>query len=147
MTEVYLCDNCGKSTPPLHGCDPVGTWIVVRGGGNCELRVGTGNKLGDYTFVQLPLTGKSFCCMACLLQWVWTQGYGKDHAKDYENQIRADERQKVCDEFGILTGDDAKRFHEYMNSDEPLPFNDHGLLKEAMERAAKEQKEMKNHGN
>jgi hypothetical protein len=35
---------------------------------------------------------------------------------EHNAEIRKDERKKVMDEFGILHGEDAKKFYEYMNS-------------------------------
>ena len=36
-----------------------------------------------------------------------------------EVAIRADERQKVYDELGVLTGEDARRFHEEIENPAP----------------------------
>ena len=64
-----------------------------------------------------------------------------ENAERHDQQIRTDERNKVMDEFGILHGDDAKRFHDYMDNPDPGMSPDaKKLIKEAFDRATEEMK-------
>lgn len=60
--------------------------------------------------------------------------------KQTEQQIR----EKVMDEFGILYGEDAKRFREQMENPEPMDERGKETVKRAYEIIAKEKKEKEN---
>lgn len=69
-------------------------------------------------------------------------GRGCIHELEYERtgichprdeSMRKQEREKTMDEFGILHGEDAKRFHEYMNNPEPLNERAQEMVKRAQE--------------
>lgn len=48
-----------------------------------------------------------------------SQAEEKQRQDKHDAEIRADERRKVMDEFGILHGQAAKEFFEYVNNTDP----------------------------
>lgn len=70
MTEVYQCDNCGK-TIPHHNAGPRDNWIVSQSCHDIELWIAKGKV--DTTFRKLHFCGKQFCCLECLLEWIKKQ--------------------------------------------------------------------------
>jgi hypothetical protein len=64
------------------------------------------------------------------------ENYGKEHeiyTPEHDQRIR----ESVMDEFGILHGEDAKRFHELLENPEPLNERTTEMVKRAQEIASK----------